>query len=243
MAKFTAARLLQSQGFGSRNECVALIKQQRVYIDEQPVADPAQEMDPGAIRFITIDTEQWPYYPRLYLALNKPTGYECSQRAAHHPSVFELFPPQFLRRGLQSAGRLDWDTEGLLIFTDDGPCIHELTSPKKHVPKTYRAGTDRPVTEAFLAKLREGVLVKDQPEPLAALACRKLADHEVELVIDEGKYHQVRRMIAAAGNHCTHLERCAIGSLRLEDLHLERGQWCYLSVDQLAATGLRRQIG
>lgn len=239
MAKLTAVKLLQSQGFGSRNECDALIRQHRVQIDEHLVADPALKVDTVAIRFITIDTEGWPYFPLLYLALNKPAGYECSQRPAHHPSVFELFPPQFLRRGLQSAGRLDWDTEGLLIFTDDGSCIHGLTSPKKHVPKTYRAWTEGPVTEDFLFRLRKGVLLKDEPEPVVALECEKIAEYEIKLVIKEGKYHQVRRMIAAAGNRCTRLERLAIGSLRLTDLNLERGQWCYLSLDQVAAAGYR----
>jgi 16S rRNA pseudouridine516 synthase len=175
----------------------------------------------------------------LYLALNKPSGYECSQQPSHHPSVFELFPPQFIRRGLQSAGRLDWNTEGLLLFTDDGPYIHSVTGPKKHVPKTYRARTEKPLTSDLIASLLQGVLLKDEIEPVVALKCQKVGDYELELIIDEGKYHQVRRMIAAAGNHCVYLERIAIGNLRLTDLNLSRGQWCYLSEEQLAAASCR----
>ncbi len=239
MAKITAVKLLQSQGFGSRAECTAIITGQRLQIDERPVAAPDELLDCEAIRFIKIDNTTWPYYQKLYLALNKPAGWECSQKPTHHPSVFELFPPQFLNRGIQSVGRLDWDTEGLLIFTDNGQCIHDLTSPKKQVSKTYRAGTDRPVTEAFIAALREGVLLRDELAPTAALECKKISNQEIELVIDEGKYHQVRRMIAAAGNHCIRLERTAVGGLRLKDLQIERGQWCYLSGEQLAAAGYR----
>ncbi|AEJ20840.1 pseudouridine synthase [Gracilinema caldarium] len=239
MAKISALKILQSQGFGSRNECSALIRQKHVHIDERPVADPAEEWDYETIRFIKIDTDTWPFFSQLYLALNKPSGYECSQQPTHHPSVFELFPPQFIKRGIQSAGRLDWDTEGLLLFTDDGPCIHALTSPKKQVTKTYRAGTARPITDEIITKLKTGVLLRDETEPVRAQECIKTGELELELVIDEGKYHQVRRMIAAAGNHCTRLERIAIGSLQLSDLHLERGQWCYLSAEQLAAAGFK----
>ncbi|MCA1949895.1 MAG: pseudouridine synthase [Treponema sp.] len=237
MAKLTAVKVLQSQGFGSRAECTAIIKEKRLQIDERPVTNPDELLNCEAIKSIRIDNTDWPYYEKLYLVLNKPAGWECSQKPSHHPSVFELFPPQFVRRGIQSAGRLDWDTEGLLIFTDDGQCIHGLTSPKKLVSKTYRAATARPVTDSFLAALREGVLLRDEANATAALECRKISDYDIELVIDEGKYHQVRRMIAAAGNHCVRLERTAVGGLRLEDLHIERGQWCYLSVELLAAAG------
>ena len=233
----TAVKILQSQGFGSRNECLRLIKGKHVQIDERLLVNPTEELDIAAIRYINIDGTAWPFFHKLYLALNKPSGYECSQQPTHHPSVFELFPPQFIKRGLQSAGRLDWDTEGLLLFTDDGPCIHALTSPRKHVPKTYRASTERPVTDEFVEKLKTGLILRDESEPVKALGCKKTGDQEVELSIDEGKYHQVRRMIAAAGNHCTRLERIAIGSLTLSDLQLARGQWCYLSVEQLAAAG------
>lgn len=235
----TALKLLQSQGFGSRKECTNLILTKRVQIDERLLVSPAETLDIAAIRCINIDGTAWPFFRKLYLALNKPSGYECSQQPAHHPSVFELFPPQFIKRGLQSAGRLDWDTEGLLLFTDDGSCIHALTSPRKHVPKTYRAGTEGPITNEFVAKLKTGVLLRDETEPVKAQECIKTGEFELELIIDEGKYHQVRRMIAAAGNHCTHLERIAIGSLTLSDLQLERGQWCYLTAEQLAAAGFR----
>ncbi len=239
MATTTAAKLLQAQGFGSRKECISLIRRGIVQIDENPVVNPDLEVDPEAVRFINIKDERWPCFSRLYLALNKPSGYECSQQPSHHPSVYELFPPQFIRRGLQSAGRLDWDTEGILIFTDDGPCIHSLTGPKKHVPKTYRARTEKPLTSDLIASLLQGVLLKDETEPVAALECQKVGEYELELIIDEGKYHQVRRMIAAAGNHCVYLERIAIGNLRLTDLNLSRGQWCYLSEEQLAAASCR----
>ena len=233
MSKTALIKILQSQGFGSRRECGAMIAAGRVRIGADVVLEPEKLFETQGLRFLLDGAEQL-FRERLYVALHKGAGYECSSKPSHHPSVLELFPEQYIRRGLQPAGRLDWDTRGLLILSDDGPFIHTLASPRRHIPKTYRARTARPITEAFLEAVRSGVLLRDETDLVRALHCARLGEREVELSLGEGKYHQVKRMIAAAGNHCEALERTAVGGLRLEDLGLGENEWRLLETDECA---------
>ncbi|NDP41080.1 MAG: 16S rRNA pseudouridine(516) synthase, partial [Rhodoferax sp.] len=129
---------------------------------------------------------------------------------------------------------LDHDTTGMLLMSDDGPFIHAQSSPKRHIPKIYVATTAEPVTTELVAQLLAGVQLHDEPAPLSAVTCRQLGTHSLEIVLEQGKYHQVKRMLAAAENHCTALHRSAIGSLTLEALGLEEGEWCYLDAAQLS---------
>jgi len=138
-----------------------------------------------------------------------------------------------IARDVQPVGRLDHDTTGLLLLSDDGAFIHAQSSPKRHVPKTYVATTQDPVTPELVAQLSAGVKLTDEPAPLAAQV-RQLDTHQIEITIDMGKYHQVKRMLAAAGSHCVALRRTAIGRLTLEGLGLEAGAWCYLDEAQMA---------
>ena len=232
-------RILQSQGFGSRSECRSLIRGGKVSIRELVPRDPAQVFETEGLTF-SLHGESWLFRARVYAALHKPLGYECSRQSTHHPSVFELFPEPLVRRGLQSAGRLDWDTEGLLLFSDDGEFIHRLMAPKKKVPKTYRAWVEETVDDRFIRSLRDGVLMRGETGTFACQDCRAIDQNTVELTILEGKYHQVKRMIAAAGNHCAALRRISVGPLRLEDLKLGAGQWKYLEPEELEALGACR---
>ena len=135
---------------------------------------------------------------------------------------------------LRVAGRLDLDSEGLLLLTDDGSFNHAMSSPKRHVPKLYLATTRDPVTPALVEHLLKGVQLSDEPAPLAALRCEPRGTHQLEIMIEQGKYHQVKRMLAAAGNHCAALQRIAIGGLTLESLALQEGEWRYLDMAALA---------
>jgi 16S rRNA pseudouridine516 synthase len=119
-------------------------------------------------------------------------------------------------------------------MSDDGPFIHRQSSPKYHVPKIYVATTHEAVTDELVANLLSGVQLNDEPAPLAAVSCRKVGDYQIEIVLAEGKYHQVKRMLVAAGNHCVALQRAQIGKLKLTDLKLAEGGWCYLSAAELA---------
>lgn len=235
MKTLTLDKILQSQGFGTRKACRYMILDGLVDIGGTVVDAINAEFDPmahGGLRF-SVDNEPWIYREQVYLALNKPSGVECSRRPAVHRGVLSLLPDQFTLRDVQPVGRLDHDTTGLLLLSDDGHFIHAQSSPKRHVPKTYVATTQEPVTPELVAQLQVGVKLVDEPSPLAAQA-RQLASHQIEIAIDMGKYHQVKRMLAAAGQHCVALHRTAIGGLTLDMLGLAEGEWCYLQAEQLA---------
>ncbi|MDI6748046.1 MAG: RNA pseudouridine synthase [Rhodocyclaceae bacterium] len=233
MKKLSLDKILQTQGFGTRRECRNLILHGAVSIADEVVTDYQMTPDTADLDF-TVDGASWHYREHVYIALNKPAGVECSRRPAVHRGVLSLLPDQFTLRDVQPVGRLDHDTTGLLLLSDDGSFIHAQSSPKRHVTKTYVATTQDPVTPELVAQLQAGVKLADEPAPLAARA-RQLDSHQVEIILDQGKYHQVRRMLAAAGHHCVALQRTAIGGLTLEGLGLVEGAWCYLDD---AKTGL-----
>jgi len=228
MSKLTLDRILQSQGFGTRKWCAEVIADGEVSINGVPVTDSRATIETDGLEF-ELFGEVWTYRKQVYIALNKPANYECSRKASHHPGVHTLLPEQFIRRDVQPVGRLDHDTTGLLLMSDDGPFIHRQSSPKHHVPKVYVATTHDPVTPELVAQLLSGVKLHDEPAPLAAVTCRMIASHKIEIVLEQGKYHQVKRMLAAAGNHCDALHRAQIGGLKLDSLGLVEGEWCYLN--------------
>jgi 16S rRNA pseudouridine516 synthase len=233
MSKLTLDRILQSQGFGARKWCRELVEAGDVSIEGAAVHDYRTTFETSALVFSVYD-EEWLYREHVYIALNKPTDYECSRKPSHHPGVLSLLPEQFSHRDVQPVGRLDHDTTGLLLMSDDGAFIHAQSSPKSHIPKVYVASTHDPVTPELVTKLLGGVKLNDEPAPLAALVCNRLDEHQLEIVLEQGKYHQVKRMLAAAGNHCVALNRVQIGQLTLDALGLEPGEWCYLSDEQMA---------
>lgn len=225
--------ILFTQGFGSRRQCRALIAGDHVRVDGQPVSEPDAEFDTDGLVF-EVDGQAWRYRSRAYLMLNKPAGYECSREPQHHMSVFSLLPAPLVARGVQCVGRLDEDTTGLLLFSDDGQFVHAHTSPKRKVPKTYLATTRHPLDDMQLSALRDGVLLHGEAKPIAAASATARAERLLELTINEGKYHQVKRMIAAAGNRCDALHRERIGALALPPT-LAPGQWRWLDDADLQA--------
>ncbi len=238
MKKMTLDKVLQTQGFGTRKECRQLIRAGAVAIAGETVTDFNAEVATADLTF-AVNEETWAYREQLYIVLNKPANYECSRKPSHHPGVLTLFPEQFLWRNVQPVGRLDHDTTGMLLLSDDGAFIHAQSHPKRHVPKVYLATTSEPVTASLPAQLQAGVKLIDEPAPLRANA-RQLGAHQLEIIVDQGKYHQVKRMLAAAGNHCAALCRTAIGGLTLESLDLAVGEWRYLEADELALLGPSR---
>lgn len=233
MSKLTLDRILQSQGFGTRKWCGELIAAGEVNIAGITVTDSCAAIETNGLQF-KIFGAGWAYRKRVYIALNKPANFECSRKASHHPGVLTIVPEQFTRRDVQPVGRLDHDTTGLLLMSDDGPFIHRQSSPKRHIPKIYVATTHDPATPKLVAELLAGVKLHDEPAPLAAVTCRVVDSHRIEIVLAQGKYHQVKRMLAAAGNHCVALHRSQIGGLKLSALGLAEGEWCYLDDAQLA---------
>jgi 16S rRNA pseudouridine516 synthase len=225
-------RILQSQGFGSRKACRALVRHGRVALAGAPVADPFVEIAPDGL-VLQVDGVDWPYRERAYLMLNKPVGHECSRAPKHHPSVLSLLPAPLVTRGVQPVGRLDEDTTGLLLLSDDGQFIHRLISPRHKVTKVYEVTAKHPVDEAQIGALLAGVQLHDEPAPIAAAACERVSERVIRLSLTEGKYHQVKRMLAAAGNRVEALKRIAIGGLRLPP-DLPEGGWRWLAEDELA---------
>jgi 16S rRNA pseudouridine516 synthase len=214
-------RLLLSQGFGTRRECVALCHAGQVRVHGDVIDDPGAEIQAEAIE---VEGRLWPVMSRALLMLHKPAGVECSQKPRHHPSVLTLLPMPLRRRGVQPVGRLDADTTGLLLLTDDGALIHRLTSPKHHVPKVYEVRTKHPVDAAFAQALVDCVTLVDDPEPARAAAAAVAGTHRLRLTLTEGRYHQVKRMVAAAGNRVEALHRSAFGALVLPS-DLAPGDW------------------
>ena len=230
-------RLLQKHGFGTRKGCRALIRQERVAVNGVVCDDPFAEIPTDDLVF-SVDGVDWPYREFATVILNKPAGYECSRKPQHHPSVLELLPVPLRERGVQPIGRLDEDTTGLLLITDDGQLNHQLSSARRKVPKVYRVTTRHPVDEAQIAQVLAGVLLNDEPAPIAAAGAEIMGDRLLRLTITEGKYHQVKRMVAAVGNRVDALHREAVGELTLPG-HLQPGEWCWLTpadLDQLVKT-------
>ena len=139
MKTLSLDRILQSQGFGSRRDCRLLIAAGEVGVAGAAVTDFARTFATAGLDFTVFD-EPWTYREHLYLALNKPPNYECSRKPSHHPGVLRLLPDEFRRRDIQPVGRLDHDTTGLLLLSDDGAFIHAQSSPKRHVPKARPCG-------------------------------------------------------------------------------------------------------
>ncbi|MDR5736461.1 MULTISPECIES: 16S rRNA pseudouridine(516) synthase [unclassified Caballeronia] len=233
--------LLFSQGFGSRRQCRGIIAEGRVRIGGEVRTDPRADFPIAPPLDFDVDGRTWTYRDKAYLALNKPAGYECSRDPQHHLSVFHLLLPQLIERGVQPVGRLDQDTTGLLLLSDDGAFVHAFTSPKRKVPKVYLATVRHPLDDAQLATLREGVLLHGETRPTAALAAHRRDERLLELTVLEGKYHQVKRMVAAAGNRVEQLHRERVGGYALP-ASLREGEWRWLDADDLAALRSKEDI-
>ena len=239
--------ILYSQGFGTRRVCAGLIQQGFVQVYANDILEPpsvckeaAEEFDETGLRF-KVQGSDWPYFEKAYVLLNKPAGTECSQKPSTYPSIYTLLPsPLRLRpqkaavQGVQAVGRLDQDTTGMLLLTDDGKFIHRMSSPRHHVPKVYEVTVKHPLDAIQVQKLLSGVLLDDDPKPVKAAACEAVSPFHLRLTLTEGKYHQVKRMVAAVSNRVEALHRSQIGGLRLPE-DLAPGQWRWLSAQDLAS--------
>ena len=234
--------ILFSQGFGTRRVCTGLIQQGFVVLGQAVCTQPATEFVAEGLRF-TVQGTAWQYFEKAYLMLHKPAGYECSQKPSTYPSIYTLLPAPIRQRGggaaagVQAVGRLDQDTTGLLLLSDDGKFIHRMSSPKHHVPKVYQVTAKHPVDDKQVQKLLSGVVLDDDPKPVRAADCEKTGDCTLSLTLTEGKYHQVKRMVAAVGNRVEDvggLHRSRIGTLDLP-ADLLPGQWRWLTADDLLA--------
>lgn len=236
-------QLLFSQGFGTRRVCAGLVEQGLVSVEGRASSDPFEDIDAvDGLRF-RVQGHDWTFHAKAYVLLHKPAGYECSARPSAWPSILTLLPAPLRQRpaggsrpGVQPIGRLDQDTTGLLLLSDDGAFIHRMSSPKHHVPKVYEVTLRHPMQPTAIRRLLDGVVLDDDPRPVRAAACESDAPTHLRLTLTEGKYHQVKRMVAAVGNRVEALHRSRIGALALAP-DLPPGQWRWLTGDDLAALG------
>lgn len=224
-------KLLANLGYGSRKQVTSLFREGRVTDADGEVLYIDDKVPHSSIR---LDGEPLDPAQGLIVALNKPVGYTCSTRDAGR-LVYELFPPRFRLRQpvLSSVGRLDRDTSGLLLFTDDGQLLHRIISPKSAIAKVYDAVLAEDLRGDEVELFASGTLLLDgETTPLAPAGLEVSGPRQARLTITEGRYHQVRRMFAATGNAVIGLERVAIGALRLADLGLPSGEWRALTPDE-----------
>ena len=221
-------KYLQAQGIGSRKQCRRLIEQGRIEINGETAEQPDADIEPAQVQRLAIDGEEIAAIPlpHYYILLHKPAGYETSHKPRDYPSVFSLLPDHIRATEPQAVGRLDADTTGVLLITNDGAFNHRQTSPKHHVAKLYRATLKHAADESLCAALRQGVLLHDDNETVAAAAAELENPHSLLLTLTQGKYHQVKRMVAAAGNRVEALHRLRFGDWECEDLL--PGQWRFI---------------
>ena len=209
-------KIIASQGQYSRKEVKALIAKGRVAVDGKTVKSSSDKADPAASQ-IAIDGKMLEFKRNLYLMLNKPKGYVSATEDREHPTVLELVPQEYRGRDLFPAGRLDRDTTGLMIITDDGVLAHNILAPKKHVPKLYHVEIDIPVTDAMQEEFRQGIVLNDGVCKAADLV--QTGPRTALVTLQEGRYHQIKRMFGCFGAEVTELKRLAMGNLHLpEDL-------------------------
>lgn len=227
-------KFLCDSGAGTRSQVKQLLKAGRVTVDGKPEKDPGRKIDPAA-NAVQLDGSAMGGYARRVVMMNKPMGYVTATEDAKEKTVMELLPEQMRHWDLKPIGRLDKQTEGLLLFTNDGDLLHRLISPKKEVPKVYYARHEGQGTEEDAAAFAAGLTLRDGTVCLPA-KLEPLGPGESRITVCEGKYHQVRRMMASRGMTVTYLERIREGTLTLEGL--PRGRTRVLTEQELASLGL-----
>ncbi len=225
-------KYLADNSIGTRKEIKGIIKAGRICVNGVTAFDPGMHIVPGK-DIITMDERVIEYERFHYYMLNKPAGTVSSTREGASVTVVELLADENVKN-LSPVGRLDKDTEGLLLLTDDGALLHDLISPSKHVEKEYLVQTEKPVSEADIKKLEEGVDIGDDSPTLPARAYE--AEDGLHLIITEGRFHQVKRMLEAVDNRVTFLKRLRMGGLCL-DGSLKPGEYRRLTDEELALLG------
>ena len=230
MALTRLDKLLSDSGLYSRSEARALIRAGRVLADGAAVRQPEAKYDPDTAE-ITVDGAVISCAPKRCLMLYKPAGVLSATEDAHQQTVLDLLPSKYQRMGLFPVGRLDKDTTGLLLLTNDGDLAHRVISPKQHVPKVYRAETDGVLDEADIQAFAEGIILADETNCLPA-KLELIGQTTGRVTVYEGKYHQVKRMFAARGKHVIALHRLSVGGLKVDE-SLAPGQFRELRPEEI----------
>ena len=211
-------KYLCETGFGTRSQVKDLLKKGQVMVNGEVVKKPELKINETTDQ-ILCQGKKASYQKNIYLMLHKPAGVVSATEDNREKTVLDLVRPEDRKNGLFPVGRLDKDTEGLLLLTDDGELAHRLLSPKKHVDKTYYAKIDGQVTEEHVKQFREGLDIGDEKKTLPAVLTILLSGpvSEIEVTIHEGRFHQIKRMFEAVGCKVTYLKRLSMGSLVLDE--------------------------
>lgn len=211
-------KYLCETGFGTRSQVKDLLKKGQVMVNGEVVKKPELKINETTDQ-ILCQGKKASYQKNIYLMLHKPAGVVSATEDSREKTVLDLVRPEDRKNGLFPVGRLDKDTEGLLLLTDDGELAHRLLSPKKHVDKTYYAKIDGQVTEEHVKQFREGLDIGDEKKTLPAVLTILLSGpvSEIEVTIHEGRFHQIKRMFEAVGCKVTYLKRLSMGSLVLDE--------------------------
>ncbi|GHU76603.1 pseudouridine synthase [Clostridia bacterium] len=226
-------RLLANRGLGTRREVHGLIRAGRVTLDGKPITDGAAHVDPSSC-LLALDGEPIDGQPAPIVMMNKPSGVLTANGDSQRRTVVDLLPDCWRARKLMPVGRLDIDTTGLLLFTDDGELTHRLLNPKRHIDKLYRAVLDAPITDDDITAFAQGIPLKDFRALPAQLTRDQYDSMAALVVVQEGKFHQVKRMFAACGRLVITLERLSIGPIHLDE-GMKPGQCRSLTVPEEAA--------
>jgi 16S rRNA pseudouridine516 synthase len=226
-------KLLANMGFGTRKDVKKLMKSGSVHVNGEVVKEGKTHVNPN-LDLVTVFGEEVKYKPYIYLMLNKPQGVISATEDQEHETVIDLLLYEHAMYEPFPVGRLDKDTEGLLLITNDGQFSHALMSPRKHVPKTYTATVRGEVTDEDITLFKQGVTLEDGyvTKPAELIILEQGATSEIKLTITEGKYHQVKRMFEAVGKKVLSLKRLKIGELEL-DHDLELGTYRELTESEI----------
>lgn len=233
MEKQRLDKIIASTGKFSRREVKNLIRQGRVLVDGVPARSAEEKEDPETVR-ITVNGELLTYRRYTWVMMNKPAGYLSATEDGRGATVLDLLPQELQRQGLFPVGRLDKDTEGLLLLTNEGGLAHDLLSPRHHVDKVYYARVAGRLTEEDRRAFEQGITLEDglvcMPAGLEILSAGE--ESEAHVTLREGKFHQVKRMLASRGKPVTYLERIRMGNLTLDE-NLPRGGYRFLLPEEV----------
>lgn len=229
-------KLISSSGKYTRSESSKLIRSGAVCVNGVSIKNPASKAD-GNADVITINSQRFIYKKHIYIMMNKPEGVISASDSPNDRTVIDLLPDELKRPGLFPAGRLDRDTTGFMLITDDGDFAHRILSPKRHVSKTYRVTLREDITEDEAEMIRTGLMLNG--EKLLPAKVKKLdGEHVYEVVLKEGRYHQIKRMFARLSNEVVALERTAMGNLTL-DIALKRGDAREMTAEEITQVEMK----
>lgn len=238
MPKERLDKLISSQSMMTRSEAAKLIKNGSVKINGKIIKTPSEKADPEESD-IEINSIHFQYKKHIYIMMNKPRGIVSASNDAREKTVVDILPENLKRPGLFPAGRLDKDTTGFVLITDDGDFAHRILSPRGHVPKTYIAETDKDIINEYLFEMRSGMVIGE--DKLMPAQITQKNNNVYEIVLHEGKYHQIKRMFAKSEVSLLSLKRIKIGNLPLDE-KLSEGEARELGIDELRLICIGKNI-